>query len=128
LYFKIDFYFLFLIFYKLKMSEEIYSKSKEYQKKYYEKKKAEGLLEKLKENYDPEKRRKRYELEKDVKDLIVKQKEYNIRKKKEEDIKLIKNCIENDSDEKNKFMIHLIESGLFDKLTTKQKKEFFDSK
>ncbi len=110
------------------MSEEIYSKSKEYQKKYYEKKKAEGLLEKLKENYDPEKRRKRYELEKDVKDLIVKQKEYNIRKKKEEDIKLIKNCIENDSDEKNKFMIHLIESGLFDKLTTKQKKEFFDSK
>ena len=110
------------------MSEEVYSKSKEYQKKYYEKKKEEGLLQKLKEKYDPVKRKQRYENEKEEKDLLGKQKEYNIRKKKEEDTIMIKNCIENAPEEKIKLMIQLIECGMFDKLSDKQKKEFFETK
>ena len=108
---------------KAQKAEEKRAKIRESQKKYYERKKAEGLLNKLKENYDPEERKKRYAIEKEEKNILEKQRQYNLRKKQEEEKIMLEHFIKTASEDKIKLIEQLTSSGIFDKLTLSQKKE-----
>lgn len=113
-----------------KRAEENRIKMREYQIKYYEKKKESGLLDRLRECYDKDARKKRYEAEKkdETKKVLEKQKEYNQRKKKEMELLVIKNAMDGASEGKRILLQNLIDGGVFKMLTLKQKREILNSK
>jgi len=111
-----------------KRAEEKRASIRASQLKYYEKKKAEGLLDKLKEKYDPEERKKRYAFEKEERDILAKQREYNLRKKQEAEALIVKNAMEGASEGKRKLLEQLVNGGVFNLLTLKQKRDILQSK
>jgi hypothetical protein len=113
-----------------KRAEENRLKMREYQIKYYEKKKESGLLDRLRECYDKDARKKRYEAEKadETKNVLQRQKEYNLRKKKEMELLVIKNAMDGASEGKRILLQSLIDGGVFKMLTLKQKREILNSK
>ena len=111
-----------------KRAEEKRASIRASQIKYYEKKVKDGLLDKLKENYDPVERKKRYEIEKKDKDILKKQREYNLRKKQEAEALIVKNALVDASESKRKLLEQLVNGGVFNLLTLKQKREILGSK
>jgi hypothetical protein len=111
-----------------KRAEEKRASIRASQIKYYEKKKEEGLLDRLKENYDPIERKKRYEIEKKERNILQKQKEYNLRKKQEAEAIIVQNALVGASEGKRKLLEQLVNGGVFNLLTLKQKREILNSK
>jgi hypothetical protein len=113
-----------------KRAEETRILSKTYQKKYYEARKEKGLLTKLKQCYDKDARRLKYEedLKDESKKILEKARESHARRKQEAELLIVKNAMEGASEGKKKLLQQLIDGGVFNKLTLKQKREILESK